>query len=54
MTDNQRPALRPVTITTPGEVVLDVDGVPAAVGPSRSVSGLLYGWPEFTTTDEEN
>ncbi|WP_160310775.1 hypothetical protein [Kocuria sp. SM24M-10] len=47
-------ALRPVTITQPGEVLLDLDGVPTAVGPSHSVSGLLYGWPEPTTDNEEN
>lgn len=49
---DQPRALRPVTITQPGEVLLDQDGVPTAVGPSRSVSGMLYGWPEPKEEDK--
>lgn len=49
MTDNNTPALRPVTVEVPGDVLLDLDGVPVAVGNPRKFSGLLYGWGDLIT-----
>lgn len=52
------PALRPVTVSVPGEVLGDLDGVPVAVEVSRRFSGLLYGWDHLidstTNTMKEN
>jgi hypothetical protein len=32
---------KPATITEPGEVLLDVDGIPNAVGPSTTSTGTI-------------
>lgn len=40
-----------VTITTPGEVILDNDGIPNGVGPSTTTTGALGGIV-ITDTDQ--
>lgn len=64
MTDDKRPSRevvekllaasgKTVTLTTAGEVLLDVDGIPSAVGPSKHTTGRLIvspeglGWPDW-------
>lgn len=58
MTEHRTPALRPVTVTVPGDVLLDVDGTPLAVGDARHFSGSLYGWDHLinhtTAENKEN
>ncbi|MEX5273169.1 hypothetical protein RF638_04360 [Kocuria sp. CPCC 205235] len=55
MSESTRPrVLRPVTIEIPGEVIEDVNGVPAYVGETQKFSGSLFGWDEILEAERND
>lgn len=56
MSENTRPrVLRPVTIEIPGEVIEDVNGVPAYVGETQKFSGTLSRhWDEILEAERND